>query len=150
MSFKNELESLIELLSSQNKDEKHKAWDTIQNMIKEGKIKDKGVIYELLCYKDKGSRYRVWNFVPEMLSLGIIQEEDIIKMRDCFYDLLKDKDETIRGLSWYSTLPPLLNYLDIKEIVSMIAYCQSLLTSSNWKELIKETCDEVLSKSEER
>ncbi|ARM75243.1 hypothetical protein [Acidianus manzaensis] len=136
------LQELISKLSSKNKDEKHEAWNNIQEMIKSSKI-NKEIIKDLMCYEDKGSRYRVWNYVSEMLNQGILDKNDVIEKAKCFYDLLKDEDETIRGLSWYSTLPQLIDILDKQEILNIISFCESLLNSDEWKDLIKETCDDL-------
>jgi hypothetical protein len=134
--------SLINLLSSKDKDIKHKSWEIIQKLIEEGVIKDKSLILSLLCYKDEGSRYRVWNFVPKLVDLKIIDGNDIRNNKECLYQMLTSNNTDVRALTWYSTLPQILEYIDKREISEIIKYCKDLLNTS-WKDLIEETCNEL-------
>ncbi|AWR95618.1 hypothetical protein [Acidianus brierleyi] len=137
----NLITQLVELLSSNDKDVKHKAWEILQKLIENNVIKDKNLIIDLLCYKDEGSRYRVWNFVPKMIEMKIINENDIKSSKQCLFQMLTTDNIDVRALTWYSTLPQVLPYLNKDEIYQYLKYCKDLLNSS-WKDIIEETCQE--------
>lgn len=133
--------SLVDLLSSKDKDIKHKAWEILQKLIEDGIIRDRNLLIRLLCYEDEGSRYRIWNFVPKMIEMKIIDVNDIKNNKQCLFQMLTTDNIDVRALTWYSTLPQVLPYLDKNEVSRMLKYCRDLLNSS-WKDMIEETCKE--------
>jgi hypothetical protein len=62
-----------------------------------------------LRFDDTGTRYRAWNEVPNFISNNLFAVEDVRKNVEYFFQLLKDQNLTVRLLSWYVTLIPLIN-----------------------------------------
>jgi hypothetical protein len=133
--------SLLDFLSSNDKELKHRAWEIVQDMIEKGLIKQKEDVIPLLCYHDEGTRYRVWNLVPKMVTSGLISNENVIEKLDCLLSMLRSNNHEIRALSWYSTLPPLLSLLSKDRVKPLLSYCRSV--NGEWRDLVEETCREI-------
>jgi len=135
-----ELKRLWELLSSQDRDVKHEAWRAVERLMELRGLPTSWFL-EALCHPDHGSRYRAWNSVPRFLD-GLGRESVRERVR-CFLQLLVTDNQTVRALSWYATLIPLLRakVLSFAEVSPLMKWC--LEVGGEWRELILETCEEL-------
>ncbi|BDC17703.1 hypothetical protein [Acidianus sp. HS-5] len=110
------MEKLKEYLQSDNKDMKHEAWNYVESHYKE---LGKDFIIEMLKFQDTGTRYRAWNFVKKLVDENFLTVKECRDLSPYFLEMLEDKNLTVRALSWYVTLMPLieLGIIDKGEVV---------------------------------
>lgn len=99
-------DELDALLRSEDKDIKHEAWNYV---LRHQNDLGREYLIQLLRFDDTGTRYRAWNEAPNFISNNVLTMEDVRKNVEYFFQLLKDKNLTVRVLSWYVTLIPLIN-----------------------------------------
>ena len=99
-------DELDALLRSEDKDLKYEAWNYV---LRHQNDLGKEYLIQLLRFDDTGTRYRAWNEVPNFISNNVFAVEDVRKNVEYFFQLLKDQNLTVRLLSWYVTLIPLIN-----------------------------------------
>ncbi|BCS93680.1 MAG: hypothetical protein MjAS7_2288 [Metallosphaera javensis (ex Sakai et al. 2022)] len=129
-------EELLKYLQSGDKDIKHEAWIAAEKLISHGRLD----VESLLCFPDHGTRYRVWNLIP---GLTQVNREAVLHNIPCLLELLKDEDLNVRRLTWYVTLPKLLDYVNLEDVRRLTAFCKEVAVGE-WKDLLDETCREIL------
>ncbi|AWS00387.1 hypothetical protein [Metallosphaera hakonensis] len=129
-------EELWNYLQSSNKDVKHEAWVTAQKMIE----RKHSLLLDFLCFPDHGTRYRAWNLFQDFMNE--FDREVINSRTGCLLEMLRDEDLNVRRLTWYVTLPRVLQYLDVNIVKQLVRYCEEVAVDE-WKELIEDTCREL-------
>lgn len=70
-------------------------------------------------------------------------DREVINSRTgCLLEMLRDEDLNVRRLTWYVTLPRVLQYLDVNIVKQLVRYCEEVAVDE-WKELIEDTCREL-------
>lgn len=130
-------------LSSSDKDIKHEAWNYV--LTNASKLPH-SLLIELLKFADTGTRYRVWNEIPNFLAWNIFKVEEVKQNIHWFIELLRDSNLTVRFLSWYVSLKPLisLGLVRREEIEKEITYLEELKKFDEYKDFVDEILKELI------